>query len=273
VHLNCTLVINNQPLTSPFFGAFGSGVAANLGTVVHLETHAWIKDRVALSLVVAPGQDNFDYRRMIYGGTFALLPLNTDAMWFMWTVTGLAGNDLVPMISGSTFSLANGYGSPGATTPSYNDAVRGVAATRGGQGSYSAANTGDGTRVMTDFRFGFLDKGSWSANTATGFSFQNETYSDGATTKLMAFATSWRIFYERTYGLLFNVSKRLKYEFTDVNGIVHDIPDDLGFGAGFVFRQAMNFAWELQVANSQSLTLDQNWRNGWSWNLRWHFLY
>jgi hypothetical protein len=265
--------INNQPLTSPFFGAFGSGVSSNLGTIVHLETHAWIKDRAALSLIVTPGQDNYDYRRMNYGGTLALLPMNTDAMWLMVTVTGLAGNDLVPMISSSGFSLANGYGSPGASTVSYSDAVRGVSATRGGLGSYSAANTGDGTRVMADIRFGFLDKGSWSANTATGFSFQNETYSDGASTKLRAFATSWRIFYERTYGLLFNVGKRLTYEFTDVNGIVHDIPDDLSFGAGFVFRQAMNFAWELQVANSQSLTLDQNWRNGWSWNLRWHFLY
>jgi len=53
----------------------------------------------------------------------------------------------------------------------------------------------------------------------------------------------------------------------------NDIPNDIGFGAGFIYRQAMNFAWELQFANTQSLRLDQNWRNGWSWNVRWHFLY
>ena len=266
--------INNQPLTSPFFGAFGSGApGGSLGTTVTLSGHAWIKDRAAIQLVVTPGQDNYDYRRMNYGGTLALLPLNTDAMWLMFTVSGYAGNDFVPMVSSSGYSgVPEDFGGDG-TDLSYSDAVRGVSATRNGLGSYSAANTGDATRVLADMRFGFLDKGSWSANTATGFTFATETYSDGASTKQVGFATSWRLFYERTYGLLFNVGKRLTYEFTDVNGIVHDIPDDLSFGAGFVFRQAMNFAWELQVANSQSLTLDQNWRNGWSWNLRWHFLY
>ena len=81
------------------------------------------------------------------------------------------------------------------------------------------------------------------------------------------------MFYERTYGLLLNVGKRLTYEFTDANGVTHDIPDDLSVGFGFVYRQAMNFAWELQFANAQTLVLDQNYRNGWSWNLRWHFLY
>lgn len=260
--------INNQPLTSPFFGAFNSGTpGGSLGTQVHLETHAWLKDRVALYLMVSPGQDNNDYRRMLYGGTLALLPFNTDAMWGMLTVTGVAGNDLVPMVSSSNL------GTPWPAGLVYRDAVRGVSATRGGKGSYTAANTGDGTRIGVDWRFGFLDKGPWSANTATGFTYATETYDDGATTKQVGVGTSWRIFYERTYGLLINANKRLTYEFTDVTGRVWDIPSDIGFGAGFVFRQAMNFAWELQVANSQSLTLDQNWRNGWSWNLRWHFLY
>ena len=261
--------INNQPLTSPFFGAFASGTpGGSLGTFVHLEAHAWLKDRVALYLMVSPGQDNQDYRRMLYGGTIALLPMNTDAMWGMLTVSGVAGNDLIPMVT------SEGLGTPWPAGSVYSDAIRGVSATRGAaSGYYTTAKTGDGTRMLVDWRFGFLDKGSWSANTATGFTYSTETYSDGASTKQMGIGTSWRIFYERTYGLLLNVGKRLTYEFTDVNGKVWDIPDDISFGAGFVYRQAMNFAWELQVANSQSLTLDQNWRNGWSWNLRWHFLY
>jgi hypothetical protein len=40
-----------------------------------------------------------------------------------------------------------------------------------------------------------------------------------------------------------------------------------------VYRPAMNFAWELGWGNSQTLVLDQNWRNGWNWSLSWHFLY
>jgi hypothetical protein len=31
---------------------------------------------------------------------------------------------------------------------------------------------------------------------------------------------------------------------------VHEIPSDLGIGLGFVYRQAMNFAWELQFSNA-----------------------
>jgi hypothetical protein len=241
--------INNQPRTSPFFGAFASGVPSSQGNRVNLGMHAWIKDRVAINFTVVPGQDNYDYDRLAYGLTAAVLPMNTDAMWLMFTGAFLAGNDMSPVGN-----------------------VRGVSALHGGS-NYTSADLGDGTRLLVDMRFGALDKGSWSWNSATAISLESETYSDGAEFKRTAWATSWRIFYERTYGLLFNVSKYLTHEYTAVDGSVYDIPDDLSVGLGFVYRQAMNFAWELQFSNSQSLTVGQNWRNGRSWVLRWHFLY
>jgi len=81
--------------------------------------------------------------------------------------------------------------------------------------------------------------------------------------------------YDRTYGINFGLNKRLKYEFTDASPtpVTHDIPDDLGVNVLFIYRPAMNFAWELSASNSQTLVLDQNWRNGWSWGFSWHFLY
>ena len=245
--------INNQARTSPFFGAFGSGVASSQGNSVNLGVHAWLKDRVALNFTVIPGQGEdsearFDYERMNYGFTAAVLPMNTDAMWLMFTGAFMTGNDMQP--------IGN---------------VRGVSSLNAGR-TYVNEDLGDANRFLVDMRFGALDRGPWSWNTATALSLESETRADNSEVKNVAVATSWRLFYERTYGLLFNVNKRLTYEFTDAAGVVHDIPNDWGVGLGFVYRQAMNFAWELQFANTQSLGFD-NWRNGWNWNLRWHFLY
>jgi hypothetical protein len=249
--------INNQDRTSPFFGAFGSGVASSQGNTVNLTGYTWLRDRVALALSLIPGQNEqdvggWDYRRTSYGFTGAVLPMNTDAMWLMFTGAFMVGNDMNPI-----------------------GQVPGVSALRTDKpgASYTSYDLGDAKRLLVDMRWGALDKGHWSWNTATAVSIENETYSDGAGVKNSGIATSWRLFYDRTYGLLFNVGKRLNYSYTEANGTKHDIKNDVSFGAGLVFRQAMNFAWELQFANTQSLRLDQNWRNGWSWNLRWHFLY
>jgi hypothetical protein len=127
--------------------------------------------------------------------------------------------------------------------------------------------------MLFDVRFGMVDRGPWSFTSATGISIQNETYSDGAKTTLTAVGTTWRLFYDRTYGINVGLNKRLKYEFSDAAGGVHDIPDDLAYSVLLVYRQAMNFAWEFGFSNAQSLRLGENWRNGWSWNLQWHFLY
>jgi hypothetical protein len=81
------------------------------------------------------------------------------------------------------------------------------------------------------------------------------------------------VWYDRTYGINAGLNKRLQYDFTDASGVLHPIPSDLGYSVLLIYRQAMNFAWEFGFSNNQSLRLDQNWRNGWSWNLQWHFLY
>jgi len=247
-----SIFMNNQAPTSPFFGAFASGVpSGSQGQFIHIGAAAWLRDRVAVQLAVAPGVDNLDYKRMNYSAVVAVLPMNTDGMWLMPSLAVTVGNDMQP--------------TPGG--------IAGVSALSKGGAGYTSASMGDATRTLFDVRFGFLDHGHWSFNSATGYSWNKETYNDGAASTLTGIGTTVRLWYDRTYGINAGVNKRLKYDFTDASGVNHPIPSDLGYNVLLVYRMAMNFAWEFGFSNNQTLRLDQNWRNGWSWNLQWHFLY
>jgi hypothetical protein len=262
-----SIFMNNQTHNANFFGAFGSGATSGQGQFIHMGVAAWLKDRVALQIAVAPGSDNLDYERMNYGFVLGVLPLNSDALYVVPTLSIMTGDDMTPMVS--TTALTTPW--PGTLVT--RDGVPGISAYRAGGVPYAAADLGDATRMLFDVRFGALDRGKLSFTSATGLSVQNETYSDGAKTDLVSFGTTWRVFYDRTYGINFGVNKRLKYDFTDAAGNVHEIPSDIAYSVLLVYRQAMNFAWEFGFSNNQSLRLGENWRNGWSWNLQWHFLY
>jgi hypothetical protein len=262
-----SIFMNNQTHNANFFGAFNSGATSGQGQFIHMGVAAWLKDRVALQIAVAPGSDNLDYERMNYGFVLGVLPLNSDALYVVPTLSIMTGDDMTPMVS--TTALTTPW--PGTLVT--RDGVPGISAYRAGGVPYAASDLGDATRMLFDVRFGALDRGKLSFTSATGFSVQNETYSDGAKTDLVSFGTTWRVFYDRTYGINFGVNKRLKYDFTDAAGNVHEIPSDIAYSVLLVYRQAMNFAWEFGFSNNQSLRLGENWRNGWSWNLQWHFLY
>jgi hypothetical protein len=262
-----SIFINNQPQYANFFGAFGSGAQINQGQFIHMGAQAWLKDRVAVQLMVAPGSGNLDYERMNYGLVLAVLPLNTDAFYVVPTMSILTGDDLLPMVSSEAVTT------PWPGTLVTRDGIPGISAYRTGGTPYTSEDQGDATRALFDVRIGMIDRGPWSFASATGVSIQNETYTDGAKTNLVSFGTVLRVFYDRTYGINMGINKRTKYEFTDAAGTVHEIPSDLGYNVLLVYRQAMNFAWEFGFSNSQTLRLNENYRNGWSWNLQWHFLY
>ena len=267
-----SIFMNNQTHNANFFGAFNSGATSGQGQFIHMGVAAWLKDRVTLQLMVAPGNDNLDYERMNYGVVIGLLPLNSDALYLVPTLSILTGDDQTPMVS-TTATVTSAAGSTAFSNVVTRDGITGISAYRAGGQPYAATDLGDATRVLFDVRFGALDRGKWSFTSATGISVQSETYSDGAKTKLTSFGTAWRLFYDRTYGINVGLNKRTTYEFTDAAGGVHEIPSDIGYSVLLVYRQAMNFAWEFGFSNAQSLKLGENWRNGWSWNLQWHFLY
>jgi len=243
---------NNQSENTPFIAAFGSGTPAmSVGQFIHHGVAGWFKDRLVLQLAIGPGQDNLDYKRMNYGAVAMVMPMNTDGMWLIGQFSILAGNDATPTAAG----------------------IPGVSALRAGGVAYSSMEMGDFTRTLFDVRWGFLDHGHLSINSASGLSWGKDKLNDGSETTLVGIGTTWRLWYDRTYGANIGVNKRLSYDFIDAAGVKHPIPSDVAYNVLLVYRMAMNFAWEFGFSNAQSLRLDQNWRNGWSWNLQWHFLY
>jgi hypothetical protein len=149
-----SVFINNQGQSTPFFAAFGSGTpAGGQGQFITIGVAGWLKDRVAVQLVVGPGADNLDYKRMNYGAVLAVMPMNTDGMWLMPTWSVMVGNDNTPTAGG----------------------IAGVSALSKGGAGYTSQSMGDYNRNLLDVRWGFLDHGHWSINSATGFSWNKET--------------------------------------------------------------------------------------------------
>jgi hypothetical protein len=252
---------DGTPVSMQRSGAGGNGHAP----YANIAMYGLWNDRLLTVAGVRAGDDNLDYQRMNYEGVVGLALGNTDynRLWIWGEIH--AGNDMVPQISSLGLSHSN-------NSISARDAVRGVSATNGGT-VYASSMTGDMLRTHFAVRGGFIDKGPYSFTYEAGVAMADEKYSDGATVKATGIGARFRFFYDRTYGIEAGANKRTKYDFTDVNGVVHDIPSDMGWGLRLIYRPAMNFAWELAWANSQAAVLDQNWRNGWSWSLSWHFLY
>jgi hypothetical protein len=252
---------SGAPVSLQRSGAGGNGHAP----YAHLAMYGLFNDRFLTVLGVSPGDDNLDYQRMMYKGILALALGNTDYSRFWIIGEVAAGNDAVPHVSDLDLNHTNNR----ITT---DDAVRGVSATTGGY-SYAASMTGDVLRYSLALRGGFVDKGPHSITFEAAFEGADEKYTDGAEVQAGSWGIRGRYFYDRTWGIDAGISNYTSYEFTDMNGIVHDIPSDLRWSARLVYRPAMNFAWELAWGNSQAAVLDQNWRNGWNWSLSWHFLY
>jgi len=270
------IMMSTQSLQSSFVAAFGSGVASNQqrsgaggnghAPYVNLSAYGLFNDRFVAMVAVQPGEDNLDYKRMNYQGIIGGFLKNADANMLFASLSIKVGNDMVPQVSSLRLNQStNAIG--------YQDAIRGVSALHVGGTPYAAINTGDATRILADVRYSFLDRGPHSLASAFGFSSGTETYNDNAEVKLTAVGATVRYMYDRTYGINFGLNKRLTYNFTEAGGTKHDIPSDLGVNVLFIYRAAMNFAWELGFSNSQTLVLDQNWRNGWNWSFQWHFLY
>jgi hypothetical protein len=249
---------------SSFSGEGGNGARS---PYTDLGFYGLLNDRVTLGAFIEPGEDNLDYKRLNYTGYLGFLPFNSDGNYMWVTMQVKAGNDQIPGVSHITTQL-------GTNNIVTVNAIRGVSALHSGGSAYTSANTGDGTHFIFDAHGGFTDRGPYSAAYSISAATDNETYNDGSMYKSVGAGFRARFFYNRTYGVNFDISKHLSRSFTDATGVKHDIPDDPTATLGFVYRPAMNFAWEFSfTANSQSSVLDQNWRNGWSWNLMWHFLY
>jgi hypothetical protein len=271
------MYLSTQDITAPLWAAFASGAPNSFNNVgvagtrghapfAYLGYYGLFRDRIFADVAAEPGEDNLDFKRMNWAGALGILPWNSDANYMWLTVFAKAGNDQVPAVS----SLALAQGTNNIVT---SNAILGVSALRAAGQPYASINTGDGTHFIVDAHGGFTDRGPHSVAYALGAAFDNETYDDGSKYKNTGLGASIRYQFQRTYGINAGVGKPISRSFTDASGVDHSIPSDLSWNVLFSYRPAMNFAWELGFSNSQATVLDQNWRNGWSWNLQWHFLY
>jgi len=252
-------VPNNQS-RSP--GLTGSGAPYSRQSI-----YAFMQDRVVLKLGIEPGEDNLDYKKLNYFAEFAVLPFNTDAGWGCVCFAYKAGNDMVPGIS--TLRPSN----DGVRTLVPADAVVGVSATRANGQPLTSLNTGDANRMLVSIAYGFTDKGPHSFIAQVGLSRENENYNDGSNLRMRAVGFEGRYYYNRTYGVIFGLAKHLTWNYTAADGVVHKIPDDVQPLLRLVYKVAMNTAFYWEYNTQQTNALDQNYRNGYTWNLNIQWLW
>ena len=247
---------------------FGTNLAGSHGPYFLTDVYAFLADRFAVLLGVEPGDgDNLDWKRMNYRFQVGYFLMNTDAGWVIANYQYKAGNDLIPIVS--SLRVQN----DGQRTIFTADAVQGVSATRASGAAYTSAMTGDGTRMIFNLSGGFTDKGPHSVSWNLGQSVEDETYIDGAKSSMRGIGVAARYYYNRTFGVNLSLSKYEKRQFTDAGGTVHTIPDDVSKGITFIYRFAMNWNFYFDRSESQAAVLDQNWRNGSSWNFNIQYLW
>lgn len=253
------------------------GIGSAHTPYLNIATYALIKDRVLAVFGVQPGENNYNFSdgmnwQTVLGYAFG----NTDhnQLWYVFQLK--AGNDAIPIVSSPSLNADR--------VVSYNDAITGVRQTRGtttaAQVTYNPTDTGDFVRTLQEIHYGFIDKGPHSVSSAIGFSLNRETYEDGAEIKHNAIGGRVRYMYDRTWGAEYVITKALKYEFTDVNGVVHPVSNFIANNATAIqlyYRPAMNFAIGLAagINRNAGTRLDDNreFRKGWTWSITYDFMF
>jgi len=272
--------IHTEPLPTTFAFQFNSGAPTQAwggGTAqahaprMGINVYGFWKDRILTVAGVETGGNNNDWqginpvtgateRKMNFWlmGAYAFKNQDSGELWYNGWVK--FGNDDVPMITNTSVNRSD-------RTFSYNSNVRGINALHAGGTAYLAEEVKSLVRSQHNLEYGFIDRGKWSARTAVGVSFNRESYTDGA--KLLQTGIGWntRWNWDRTWEWQLGFTKRLKWEFTDNTGLVHEIPNDMTLNFRFHRRLAMNFVMFLVYSKSQTFAVDANWRNGYSWEI------
>jgi hypothetical protein len=264
------------------FSPFNSGAAGNAmqrGGVSSAHTpygniaaYALLKDRFLVVAGVQGGEDNYSLQGMAFQTNLGVAINNSDynQLWYMFQLK--AGNDGIPIVTNPGISADR-------NSWTYSDAYTGVSATRGNTAStrvsYQAADIGDFVRTLQEVQFGFVDRGPWSLMSACGFTYNKETYADGAGIKQQGVGCTVRFYYNRTFGIVYGKNRFLKNEFTDKNGVVHKISQAkfVPLSGTFYYRPAQNFivsmGWGVgttaggnRLDDTRSFATD-----GWNWSI------
>lgn len=245
----------------------------------NLSVYGFFNDRFAITFGLQAGEDNLDYSCddlngndqrddgtcMNWQGMVAYALKNSDENELWVNAFVKIGNDGVPIVSNTSLTADK-------NSWRYTDAITGVSATRGPVGSplrvpYTSTDVGDFFRSYYEIFWGAIDRGPHSVATTVRLNINKEDYADNSEITHNAIGFGARYIYDRTWGLNLAIDNDLTHEFTDVGGVVHDIPRGVGFSTALSFRPAMNFSVNLTMGNSRATRLDTRYNNGWSWNL------
>jgi len=264
------------------FAPFNSGTAGNAmqrGGVGQAHTpygniaaYALLKDRFLVVAGVQGGEDNYSLQGMAFQTNLGVAISNSDynQLWYMFQLK--AGNDAIPIVTSPGMSADR-------NTFTYSDAYNGVSATRGNTAStrvsYQSADIGDFVRTLQEVQYGFVDRGPHSLMASCGFSYNKETYADGAGIKQQGVGCTVRYYINRTYGIVYGKNRFLKNEFTDKNGVVHKISQAkfVPLSGTFYYRPAQNFivglGWGVgTTAGGNRLDDTRSFASdGWNWNI------
>jgi hypothetical protein len=268
------------------FSPFNSGASANqlqrggIGNAhaayANIAAYTFIKDRLLLVGGVQPGETNYNFSDgMNYMANVAYAFGNTDHMQLWYAGWVKAGNDGLPIVSSIGLTSDRGI--------TYGDGITGISALHKDSkgvslGAYLPSNTGDFVRTKQELHYGFIDKGPHSLTTAFGYTWNRETYDDGAEIKQAGIGGTVRYMYDRTYGFQYAANTYLSNKFTDSHGIVHPITKASNYGTitGY-YRPAMNFSFNVSAGMTTSLgqLLDdtRTVRKGWTWSIAYDFFF
>jgi len=272
--------VHTEPLPTTFAFQFNSGAPTHVrrgGTAqahaqnMGINVYGFWGDRLLTVAGVTAGEDNNDWqapdpvtgamkKSMNFQTLVSYALMNQDAgdMW-LWGFM-LVGNDVVPMVTNAAVNRST-------RAFSFSSNIRGLTALVPGGQPYLSVNMGDTFRSQFNYEYGFIDRGKWSARSAVGVSYSKDKYDDGASIVEQGVGWTTRWNYDRTWEWQLGLTKRLKWEYTDIAGAIHKIPNDLSINARFHRRLAMNFVAFLVASNSQTFAIEQNWRNGYSWTM------
>jgi len=264
------------------FSPFNSGTAGNAlqrGGVGQAHTpygniaaYALLKDRFLVVAGVQGGEDNYSLQGMAFQTNLGVAISNSDynQLWYMFQMK--AGNDAIPIVTSPGLSAdRNSF--------TYSDAYNGVSATRGNTAStrvsYQAADIGDFIRTVQEVQWGFVDRGPHSLMASCGFSYNKETYADGAGIKQEGVGCTVRYYINRTYGIVYGKNRFLKNDFTDKNGVIHKISQAkfTPLSGTLYYRPAMNFIVNLgfglgTTAGGNRLDDTRTFAtDGWNWSI------
>jgi len=228
--------------------------------------YAWLNDKFLVTGGASPGDNNLNWRKTSYLGQVAYAIFNSDSreVWINVMVKG--GNDAIPLATNTAVA-------PNTRQWNYTAGVTGVPTYMGGTNGI-VPQIADYSRITSEVRYGFIDRGPHSVEMGAAFNMNTDNYLIGDKLKQNSVFGRVRYVNNRTYGVDITVGKNVTYEHTvALTGVTSKIQDKMSYNTYWTFQPAMNMIIALRYGNTQRLSTTAAALTGWSWGVNVDFLF